>query len=1438
MQHQPHFHTQHRVQELEDEVERLRPKRPYFKPPDTASFSGTSSDYKVREFLLSLEKNFKFYKVKPEEKLDHLEARLTKSALQYVLALKSVDSTAINTYEKLKTLLVERFTPINEVQLARKKLFAARQTGSLDSYVHYFNTLVQLVPTLDAESRRDLFINGLKRPYQAQILLHSPKTLMEAQQMALNLGNLYRQTSSPKETPHVNGRGSDATPMELDAIDLELDAMQVENMKCWACNEMGHLATNCSRRCTLPDCSRKQYHKTGDCTRKPTNSQVAALFSSDDYVRGNRSPSPKSQVERVEANRLAVLKADSDEHCTCCVHQFTKKTSLQSLGTIEKEANRKPLIAHGHLNGLPVEVMIDTGASTSHVSINVQKRLKLKPNDETLPKVTSATGEVINCTGTVKAELSFVSEDSKFFVDYHFTVCMINYDIVIGLDFLRRFKAEFNFKSTFPSIRLHHTSDYNRTYTIHTARSAGGPGNQLYLIKVDGNQVSKPTQRDPRMATIYDKFQSVFTPVTSMPPDRDFKHVIKLKPDAPPPVKRAPYRMNPHELAELQKQLTDMLQKGFIQPSTSNYNSRVLFVRKKDNTLRMVVDFRELNQSVIRNSTALPLIEDIYNELQSAAYFSKLDLESGYYQIGLDSNSRPLTAFTTYHGLFQFTVLPMGITGACETFQTFMRQVLSSLLNECVVVYLDDILVYSTTEKEHEVHLEKVFRLLHQNQLHIKENKCAFFLKEVAFLGNIVRAGQITPDPAKIEAITALTPPSSKKELQSFLGMVGYYNRYVSKFSHIAAPLTERLKNEGKIFPPLSSEELKAFEALKASVTSDSVLTLPSFTKPFYVFVDASDTAIGGCLAQKDSNGHKYLPVAFCSKKWTDTQGRYHAYDKELTALVYVVSYWKHYLMALPFTVFTDCQALVHLQKQTKISAKFARQLYKLSEFTFEIVHIQGAANKIADALSRLPSSIFTDPRNHVIDDDTDSDAGEISITLNKTTHPPERPNSTFDGPKQLNAIRSDPPPQVVSSVEERQDILKKFHDLPLAAHPGQDKTLRAIKSQYTWPNMSEEIKSYVRSCDKCQRNKPSNKKPSGLLKTILSPSRPYHTLSLDFLGPFVTSHTFDFLLVVVDKFSRYVTLIPTQRTITSAGVARLLLRHIIAHQGLFKKLISDRDVRFTSEMMKEFTRALGFEWSFSTSHHPQTDGATEVMNKTILSCLRHYVSKTQDDWAEYIPMVQLALNTRIHSSTGFSPFFLIYGRNADLSGLVEPPEHVLANEYVTRLTRNIRQAITRAATLIDKAQAHQKRHADQKRSDDRPFQQGEWVLLSTKNLRNKKGVSKLCPKFIGPFKVVSNNHPSYKLELPTSLRIHPVFHTSLLKRYYLRDDNSSPPVRLLDVEDEIPKGHYEVERILNIKKSKALVQWKGYPAEEASWVPLKDVHADELLQQFYDSRA
>ena len=1122
-----------------------------------------------------------------------------------------------------------------------------------------------------------------------------------------------------------------------------------------------------------------------------------------------------------------------NDDCQCCIHK--------TISVPPRSKSTKLLVARGRLDGLDVNVMFDTGASTSHLSTHMQRRLQLKlENEVEAPKVTTATGDPISCSGVISTDLElFLENQGTLLVQHSFTVCDINVDCVLGLDFMRKYKAHFGFTEDFPTVTLHHTTK-NKSFCVKTnwLQTKGtihmlNQVEELYLIHVNDPSTPKLStveEKDGRVTTLVKEFQDVFTPITSTPPPRDFKHSITVAPGSDLPKKRAPYRMSPSELDELRAQLDDMLKKGFIVPSSSEYGARVLFVKKKDGKLRMVVDYRELNKSILRNSTALPRIEDVYAQLTHGRVFTKLDLESGYYQIELEESSRKYTALATYHGLFEYTVLPMGITNAVETFMDFMRRVLRPLLNRCAVVYLDDILIYSKDEQEHHQDLRKVFKLLQENGLHLKQSKCMFYTDKITFLGNVVHNGMVSPDAGKVAAIHSLTPPKSTKQLQSFLGLVGYYNRYIDNFSKIAAPLTDRLKTKPSTqpFSPLTKTELESFDALKLSITSDAVLQLPDFEKKFYVFVDASDVALGGCLTQKEDGGRKYLPVAFCSKKWTPTQSRYHTYDKELTALVYTATYWKHYLAGQFFTVFSDCQALTHVPKQVTISNRLARQLHKLSEFNFEIVHIQGTRNRVADGLSRLPSDVFTNPSTHLVTSETEDNDEPYQMNIihaRQNKQPQQKPI-----PKKDKVVVLDKAKQL--------DIIYQNHDANSAIHPGIHKTLDAIARSYWWPGLKSHVKEYIKTCDSCQRNKEMPQKPQGLLKTIETAPKPFHTLTMDFLGPLPKSGSFDFLLVVVDKFSKYTILIPTLQTVTAAGVATLLLRHVIAHHGLFRKVISDRDVRFTASTMKEISKLLGIDWKYSSSHHPETDGNTEIVNKHVTTCLRHLVSKQQQNWATYIPLVQLAINSRVHGTTRLSPFYIVHGRHADINNLTRDNSTTTTNEMARRLIHNIREATAMAVKNIVKAQEKQKTQADKKRLDTLHLEVGDWALLSTKHLRPKVTHKKLAPKYIGPFKVKRSNHPTYELNLPTTLRIHPTFHVSLLKHYFLRDGLEEPPVQLMDVEDEIPKGHYEIERVLGVKGRQALVKWKGYPPEESSWVLLKDLRADELLEDYYNSKA
>ena len=430
----------------------------------------------------------------------------------------------------------------------------------------------------------------------------------------------------------------------------------------------------------------------------------------------------------------------------------------------------------------------------------------------------------------------------------------------------------------------------------------------------------------------------------SLPPRRMIDHEIELVPGAKPPAKNA-YRMAPPELAELRKQLDELLNAGFIRPAKAPYGAPVLFQRKKDGSLRLCIDYRALNKLTVRNKYPLPIITDLFDRLHGAKYFSKLDLRSGYYQVRIAEGDEPKTTCVTRYGAFEFLVMPFGLTNAPATFCTLMNQVFHEYLDKFVVVYLDDIVVYSTTMEEHRDHLQKVFQKLKENQLYVKREKCSFAQERINFLGHVIECGRIGMEEGKIAAIRDWAMPKSVSELRSFLGLANYYRRFVEGFSKRASPLTELLKKD--VHWNWDPECQTAFDGLKQALMEGPLLGIADVTKPFEVETDASDYALGGVLLQ---NGH---PIAYESRKLNAAERRYTVSEKEMLAVVHCLRAWRQYLLGSSFVVKTDNSATCHFFTQPKLTSKQARWQEFLAEFDFEFEHKKGSSNQAADALSR-----------------------------------------------------------------------------------------------------------------------------------------------------------------------------------------------------------------------------------------------------------------------------------------------------------------------------------------------------------------------------------------------------------------------------------------------------------------------------------------------------
>jgi hypothetical protein len=925
----------------------------------------------------------------------------------------------------------------------------------------------------------------------------------------------------------------------------------------------------------------------------------------------------------------------------------------------------------------------------------------------------------------------------------------------------------------------------------------------------------------PCIAAVLQKHEGVFAPLSSLPPDRGVRHTIPLPPGHDPPY-RAPYRMSPAELEEVKKVVADLLAKNYIEPAQSPYGSPILFVQKKDGTLRAVFDYRGLNKITARDRYPLPRIDSLFDAMYGCSVFSSLDLQSGYHQILIHPDDIPKTAFVTPLGQYQFKVLCFGLTNAPATFQRIMNRIFESQLYKSVVVYLDDVCVMSRSLEEHAVHLDETLSVLRDNQFFANKKKCYFARTSIKYLGHVVSGDGISVDPDKTAAVRNWPVPQNLQQLQSFLGLANYFRRFIQGYSSMVSPLTNLLGGAHKTFDftnwPADGAALAAFNMVKAALTEPPVLALYNPNAQCEVRADASVNGTGAVLLQQDR------PLAFMSKKFTPAQRNYTTTDQELLALLFACKEWRCYLEGAPHKVLltTDHQPLVALSTKPDLSRRQARSVDALSCFDFEIRYQPGKTN-VADPLSRAPMVLavltramaqrIPPPRPILLlppppvsvppDPSTSRTPSSASSSVVSLPLPPPPPLASIKELLQLSyatdaKLRN---PDFMSSLtlvdglykthagrfyvpdnaRLRDAILYDAHDAPYAGHTGVDKTHDRVQRFFWWPNMKSDVHTYVTHCDACQRNKPRNHKAFGHLQPLPVPSRRFAVITMDLIVKLPSTSSvpvFDSILVIVDKFSKYTRLVPCRESMSAAAVADLLHTHWFSDFGMPDQIISDRGSHFNNHFLSSIFRILSIRHSLSTAYHPQTDGQTERTNRTLEAMLRQYVAPTQTDWHSHLPNVQFAINNSFNVATGSTPFFLVFGQHPATLGTlglhstqpgtrfsrVSPSEVPAATEVVSAWE----SAVRRARVCLQSAADRMSKYYNVDRFHP-IFFPDQLVLLSTLHLSLAlPGSSKFHPRFVGPFQVVARVGPSaVRLRLPPHWhRIHDVFHVSLLKHY------------------------------------------------------------------------
>ncbi|GJP47026.1 hypothetical protein CLOM_g6258 [Closterium sp. NIES-68] len=795
---------------------------------------------------------------------------------------------------------------------------------------------------------------------------------------------------------------------------------------------------------------------------------------------------------------------------------------------------------------------------------------------------------------------------------------------------------------------------------------------------------------------------------SGLPPERPQDHKIELEPGAQPTV-RTQWRLTQPELQELRNHLDYLLTKGFIRPSTSPFATPILFTPKKDGGLRMCTDYRALNRVTIKSRNPIPRTDELIDNLRGARYFSKIDLRGGYHQIRVFADDCHKTAFRTRYRSYEYTVMPFGLTNAPSTFQLTMNGVLRDLLDKCVIIYLDDILIYSKTQEQHLKDLEAVFQRLQQHQLE--------------FPGHVISTEGIRIDPKKLWAIQEWKPPTNLQQLQSFLGFVKYVRRFIPNMAGITGPLTDLLQKG--TFYEWGEKQQAAFEALKNLLMSPPVLRIADPERPFEVITDASDIPIGAVLMQDFGNGLQ--PIAYESRKMQSAERNYPVHDKEMLAIVHAFKIWRCYLTGADVTVRTDHKSLQYLRAQPNLNPQQIRWLdYLESNFTYKITYKKGA-NNIADALSRpstQPAAVLVTQSNPLLS---------------------------------VYYLRSGTDRIWVPSYRLLRELLiQEVHDSNLSGHFGVDKTLKALRRFYYWPDMVTDVQRYVAACPICQRMKSSHQRPTGLLQPLEPPQRPWQHVTMDFVtGLPARPSGNDAVLVVVDRLTKMTHFAPCRTTITAEETARLFISTVVHLHGIPAAIISDRDPKFTSKLWQDTWIRDGTRLQFSSAYHPQTDGQTERTNQTMEQLIRTNCPDRKK-WEDVLLMLEFSYNNAPSATTNHSPFYLNYGIDPTVPVSINVESQVPRSQ---QFVEELQTARDKAVELIRKANATTRRYADLHRRDI-TMTTGQLVLLDTKNLRLPLP-TKLRPRFCGPFKIMKMVTPvTAQLRLPDDWRIYNKFHS------------------------------------------------------------------------------